>query len=73
MYIESVPNRNSPPAILLRQSFRDGAKIKKTHHCQSVGLAGRTRRGAVHAAKGRHRDAGRPGEHHRAARLAARS
>ena len=29
MYIESVPNRNSPPAILLRESFRDGAKIKK--------------------------------------------
>ena len=24
MYIESVPNRNSPPAILLRESFRDG-------------------------------------------------
>src|SRR3984893_18173601 len=29
MYIESVPNRNSPPAILLRESFRDGTKIKK--------------------------------------------
>src|SRR6201981_3091328 len=29
MYIESVPNRNSPPAILLRESYRDGAKIKK--------------------------------------------
>src|SRR3974377_1196265 len=29
MYIESVPNRNSPPAILLRARFRDGAKIKK--------------------------------------------
>jgi ABC-type microcin C transport system duplicated ATPase subunit YejF len=25
MYIESVPNRNSPPAILLRESFRDVA------------------------------------------------
>jgi hypothetical protein len=29
MCIESVPNRNSPPAILLRESYRDGAKVKK--------------------------------------------
>ena len=29
MYIESVPNRNSPPAILLRESFREDGKIKK--------------------------------------------
>jgi len=29
MYIEAVPNRNSPPAILLRESYRDGGKIKK--------------------------------------------
>ena len=29
MYIESVPNRNSPPAILLRQSFRQDGKVKK--------------------------------------------
>jgi hypothetical protein len=29
MYIESVPNRNSPPAILLRESYRDRGKIKK--------------------------------------------
>jgi hypothetical protein len=29
MYIESVPNRSSPPAILLRESYRDGTKIKK--------------------------------------------
>ena len=28
MYIETVPNRNSPPAILLREGWRDG---KKTH------------------------------------------
>ena len=26
MYIESVPNRNSPPAILLRESYRDGGR-----------------------------------------------
>ena len=29
MYIESVPNRNSPPAILLRESYREGGKVKK--------------------------------------------
>jgi hypothetical protein len=29
MYIEAVPNRNSPPAILLRESYRDGNKVRK--------------------------------------------
>ncbi len=29
MYIESVPNRDSPPAILLRESYREGGKVKK--------------------------------------------
>ena len=29
MYIDLVPNRNSPPAILLRESVRDGATIRK--------------------------------------------
>ena len=29
MYIESVPNRNSPPAILLRESYRDAGKVRK--------------------------------------------
>jgi len=30
MYIESVPNRNSPPATLLRESYRDeNGKVKK--------------------------------------------
>ena len=29
MYVERVPNRNSPPAILLRESFRDGDRIRK--------------------------------------------
>jgi hypothetical protein len=29
MYVESVPNRDSPPAILLRESYRDAGKIKK--------------------------------------------
>lgn len=29
MYIETVPNRNSNPTILLRESFRDEGKVKK--------------------------------------------
>ena len=29
MYIESVPNRNSPPAVLLREAFREQGKVKK--------------------------------------------
>ena len=29
MYIEAVPNRSSPPAILLRESYRVGDKVKK--------------------------------------------
>jgi transposase len=29
MYIETVPNRNSPPAILLREGYREAGKIVK--------------------------------------------
>jgi transposase len=29
MYVESVANRNSPPAILLRESYREEGKVKK--------------------------------------------
>jgi transposase len=28
MYIAAVPNRDSPPAILLRESFREGSKVR---------------------------------------------
>jgi hypothetical protein len=28
MYIAAIPNRNSPPAILLRESYREGGKVK---------------------------------------------
>jgi hypothetical protein len=28
MYIATVPNRNSPPAILLRESYREKGKVK---------------------------------------------
>jgi hypothetical protein len=33
MYIEAVPNRSSPPAILLRESYRAGGKVKKRTLC----------------------------------------
>ena len=33
MYIESVPNRNSPPAILLRESYRQDGKVRKRTLC----------------------------------------
>src|SRR5438105_5480530 len=29
MYIEAVPNRDSPPAILLRESYREAGKVNK--------------------------------------------
>jgi len=29
MYIETVPNRDSPPATLLRESYRENGKVKK--------------------------------------------
>jgi len=33
MYIEAVPNRSSPPAILLRESYRDKGKVRKRTLC----------------------------------------
>jgi hypothetical protein len=29
MYITAIPNRNSPPCLLLRESYREGGKVKK--------------------------------------------
>jgi hypothetical protein len=29
MFIDTVPNRNSPPAFLLRESYREGDKVRK--------------------------------------------
>ena len=28
MYITKIPNRNSPPAILLREGYRENGKVK---------------------------------------------
>ena len=37
MYSEAVPNRNSPPAILLRESYRAGGKVRKRTLCNLSG------------------------------------
>jgi hypothetical protein len=29
MFIDTVPNRKSPPAVLLRESYREGGRVKK--------------------------------------------
>ena len=29
MYIETIPNRNSPPAVLLREGYRENGKVVK--------------------------------------------
>jgi transposase len=29
MFIDVVPNRNSPPAVLLRESYREGSRVRK--------------------------------------------
>ncbi len=29
MYVETVPNRNSPPAVLLREGWREGHRVHK--------------------------------------------
>ncbi len=39
MYVARVPNRGSPPAILLRESYREGGKVKNPHPGQPVALA----------------------------------
>ena len=39
MYIESVPNRASPPAVLLRESFRENGKVRKRTLCNLSGWA----------------------------------
>ena len=33
MYIEAIPNRSSPPAILLRESYRENGKVRKRTLC----------------------------------------
>ena len=39
MYIDIVPNRSSPPAILLRESVREGSKVRKRTIANLSGLS----------------------------------
>jgi len=39
MHIDIVPNRNSPPTILLRQSYREGSSVKKRTLANLTGLS----------------------------------
>ena len=39
MYLERVPNRNSPPAVLLRESYREDGKVKKRTIANLSGLS----------------------------------
>ena len=58
MYIEAIPNRSSPPAILLRESYREDGKVRKRTLCNLSdwpvahieGLRGVLRGGTVIAA-----------------------
>jgi len=61
MYIERIPNRKSPPAILLRESFREGKKVHKrtlgnlsSLPAQQIELIGRVIRGERLTAVGDH-------------------
>ena len=47
MYVAKVPNRGSPPAILLRESYREDGKVKQPDARQPVALAGGQGRRAV--------------------------
>jgi len=38
MYIARVPNRNSPPAYLLRESYREDGKVKNRTLANLSGL-----------------------------------
>ena len=37
MYIEAIPNRNSPPAVLLREAYREDGKVKVKQSNNLVG------------------------------------
>lgn len=38
MYIDRIPNRNSPPAVLVRESYREDGKVKKRTVANLTGL-----------------------------------
>ena len=42
MYVERIPNRNSPPAVLLRESYREDGKFRKRTLANLLKLASET-------------------------------
>jgi len=54
MYIEKIPNRNSPPAILLRESWREGKRIRKRTIANLSQLPGHVIETLQRALKGEH-------------------
>ena len=54
MYIDTVPNRNSPPAVLLRESYRQHGKVKK-RTLANLSKCPRSGRELARAAQGRNR------------------
>ena len=62
MYIEAVPNRSSPPAILLRESYRDGGKVRKRTLLNLSAWPRELVEGLARPAQGRH---GHPGRRRR--------
>ena len=51
MYIDTVPNRSSPPAILLREGWREGGKVKKRTIANLSKMAPRQDRGPARRAQ----------------------
>ena len=66
MFIDRVPNRNSPPAILLRESRREGGKVRKhtianLSGCPEEAVTGRRSRRALSSATARMLSSGKSG------------
>ena len=53
MYIDIVPNRTSPPAILLRESVRDGTRVRKRTIANLSGLSLEQAESMRHVLKGK--------------------
>jgi len=54
MYIDVVPNRDSPPAILLRESFREDGKVRKRTVANLAGFSPLQVEGMRLVLKGKH-------------------
>ena len=61
MYVTRVPNRTSPPAVLLRESYREDGKVKNRTLANLSALAGSQGRDAAAGAARRQAGAGRRG------------